>query len=274
MSLRVTILGCGSSGGVPRIGGDWGACDPHEPKNRRRRCSILVERFSKGDGEGEGEATRVLVDTSPDLYDQLFGKNIDWLDGVLYTHHHADQTHGINDLRAFFINRWRSIDVYMDKATADIMTKRFSYCFQAIEGSGYMEFLKLHELQVGQESSISGPGGDITFLPFLLHHGSVDALGFRFGPVAYAPDVVGVPDQSFDALKGVECWIVDTLRYQPHPTHAHLDMALKWIKRVQPKRSVLTNMHIDLDYQTLKRELPQGIEPAYDNMVLDFPNCV
>ena len=269
MSLRVTILGCGSSGGVPRIGGDWGACDPQEPKNRRRRCSILVERFN-----GAGEATRVLVDTSPDLYDQLLGRGVDWLDGVLYTHHHADQTHGINDLRAFFINRWQSVNVYMDKATAAIMTKRFSYCFQAIEGSGYMEFLKLHELQVGESGKISGPGGDIGFEPFLLHHGSVDALGFRFGPVAYAPDVVEVPEASFSALQGVECWIVDTLRYQPHPTHAHLERALEWLARVKPQRGVLTNMHIDLDYQTLKRELPDGIEPAYDGMVLDFPNYV
>ena len=265
MTLKVTILGCGSSGGVPRIGGDWGACDPQEPKNRRRRCSILLEK-------GEGDSwTRALVDTAPDLYDQFYGKNITWLDGVLYTHHHADQTHGINDLRAFFLNRFQSLSVYMDATCADIMRARFDYCFEQVAGSGYPKFLDLRPLEVGKEVRITGEGADITALPILLHHGSIDALGFRFGDkLAYCPDVVDIPEESFAALEGVECWVIDSLRRKPHPTHAHLDKTLQWIERVKPKQAVLTNMHIDLDYQTLKAELPESVIPAFDDMVLKF----
>jgi len=262
MSLKIHILGCGSSGGVPRIGGDWGACDPHEPKNRRRRCSVLVE-------QGKGNRfTRILVDTSPDLYEQMFEKNITWLDAVLYTHHHADQTHGINDLRAFFLNRLQSVPVYMDDLCASIMTDRFDYAFQSV--SEYPKFLDLHRLEIGKAVTLSGEGGDISALPFLVHHGSIEALGFRFGPVAYAPDVVDIPETSFKALAGIECWIIDALRYTPHPTHAHLDKTLQWIKRVKPQRAILTNLHIDMDYQTLKKQLPQNVEPAFDDMVLEF----
>lgn len=264
MTLRVTILGCGSSGGVPRIGGDWGACDPNEPKNRRRRCSLLLES-----GEGDNW-TRALVDTSPDLYDQFYGKNITWLDGVLYTHHHADQTHGINDLRAFFLNRFQSLKVYMDSSCAGIMRERFDYCFQGVEGSGYPKFLDLQPLEVGKAITINGEGESIQALPFALHHGSIDALGFRFGKIAYCPDVVAIPEESFEALAGVECWIIDCLRREPHPTHAHLEKTLSWIERVRPKQAVLTNMHIDLDYQTLKNELPEGVIPAFDDMVLSY----
>lgn len=258
----MSILGCGSSGGVPRIGGDWGACDPNEPKNRRRRCSLLLER---GDGD---RFTRILVDSSPDLYAQMFGRNIQWLDAVLYTHHHADQTHGINDLRAFFLNRLKSIPVYMDDVCAGIMRARFDYCFEQL--SDYPKFLDLHRLEAGRKVRLEGEGGDISALPFLLHHGAVDALGFRFGPIAYSPDVADIPEASFEALSDLECWIVDALRYQPHPTHAHLEKTLGWIDRVKPKRAILTNLHIDMDYWTLKKELPRYVEPAFDDMELVF----
>ncbi len=265
MSLRITILGCGSSGGVPRIGGDWGSCDPTEPKNRRRRCSLLVER-----GEGENW-TRLLVDTSPDIYEQLYNKQITWLDGVLYTHHHADQTHGINDLRAFFLNRFKSVPVYMDDFCAKIMSERFDYCFAEVQNSGYPKFLELHKLEAGRPLKIEGEGGAIEILPILLHHGSIDALGFRFdNKVAYCPDVADIPEESFASLEGLECWIVDSLRYAPHPTHAHVEKTLSWVDRVKPQQAVLTNMHIDLDYRTLEKELPQSVIPAFDDMILKF----
>lgn len=267
MTLRITILGCGSSGGVPRIGGDWGACDPNEPKNRRRRCSLLVEK-----GEGENW-TRLLVDTSPDIYDQFYGKDIDWLDGVFYTHHHADQSHGINDLRAFFLNRFKTLQVYMDSFCAGILGKRFNYCFEEVEG-GYPKFLALNVLDAGQSVKVEGAGGQISVLPFELNHGPINVLGFCFdGKVAYSPDVVEVPADSFALLTNLDCWIVDALRREPHPTHAHLDKTLAWIDRVRPKSAVLTNMHIDLDYQTLKKELSgleMKVEPAFDGMEMHF----
>ena len=269
MTLRITILGCGSSGGVPRIGGPggfWGACDPSEPKNRRRRCSILVERWQ----EDAARKTIVLVDTSPDIREQLIDAGVDWLDGVLFTHDHADQSHGIDDLRMIAINRRRRVDVHMDSYTSETLMTRFGYCFQTPEGSAYHPILRAHLIKPGQPVTIEGEGGPIVALPFDQDHGEIRSLGFRFGPLAYSSDLVGLPEASFAALDGVTCWIVDALRYTPHPTHAHVDLALQWIARVKPPQAVLTNLHVDLDYQTLKRELPAGVEPAYDRMVFEF----
>lgn len=258
--LRFTILGCGSSAGVPRIGNDWGACDPTEPRNRRRRCSMLVERGQ----------TKVLVDTSPDLREQLLDVGLRHIDGVLYTHEHADQAHGIDDLRALALLMRRQVDVYMDEPTRAALLPRFEYCFEEKPGTGYPAILKLHPMaQNGKEMSIRGEGGRIRFTPFLQHHGGINSLGFRFGDVAYSSDLVGLPEESFALLEGLSCWIVDALRYRPHPSHAHLDKALEWIDRLKPKCAVLTNLHIDLDYQTLKNELPPGVIPAYDNMVIE-----
>lgn len=263
--LKVTILGCGSSGGVPRIGGgaansnspgDWGACDPSEPKNRRTRCSILVERGG----------TRVLVDTSPDLRTQLLAAGVGALDAVLYTHDHADQTHGIDDLRVVAINARRRIDTYMDGRTQAALTKRFSYCFEAPEGSEYPPILNLKHLEPFVPVRIDGEGGVIEALPFEQEHGSIKSLGFRFGPIAYSSDVSGLGHEAFAALEGIECWILDALRYRPHPTHAHVALALEWIARVRPRRAILTNLHVDLDYQRLKAELPAGVEPAFDGL--------
>ena len=258
--LKVTVLGCGSSGGVPRIGGHWGACDPNEPKNRRSRCSLLVER---------GE-TAVLVDTSPDLREQLLRTGKDWLDGVLFTHDHADQTHGIDDLRALLINRRRRVDVYMDAPTAATLTTRFGYCFATLEGSQYPPILNARRLDAYETVTIEGQGGRIDALPFLQNHGDVHSLGFRFGPLAYSSDLVGLPEESFAALEGIKVWIVDALRYRPHPSHAHVGLALEWIARLKPRRAILTNMHIDLDYATLKAELPPGVEPAYDGLSFEL----
>lgn len=268
MTLKVTILGSGSSGGVPRIGGHWGACDPSEPKNRRRRCSILLERWE----DDPAKKTVVLVDTSPDMREQLLDTGVEWLDGVLYTHEHADQAHGIDDLRMVAINRRRRVDVYMDGPTSDVLTSRFGYCFQSPEGSSYPPILHGHLIKVGQPVTIVGEGGPITALPFDQDHGAIRSLGFRIGPFAYSSDLVDLPEESFEMLEGVSCWVVDALRYTPHPTHSNVETAVGWLKRLAVPHGVLTNLHVDLDYQTLKRELPEGIEPAYDGMVLEFEN--
>jgi phosphoribosyl 1,2-cyclic phosphate phosphodiesterase len=267
-SLEVTILGSGSSSGVPRVGGpdgkgDWGACDPSNPKNRRRRCSILVRRKDVG-----GE-TCVLVDTAPDLREQLLSVHVGRLDAVLITHDHADQLHGIDDLRAVAYGMRTRIDTYSDRKTLEVAHDRFGYCFDTPEGSGYPPILTAREIREPfRDFEIDGPGGKITVGTFWQQHGRIRSLGFRFGPIAYSSDVNELDEEAFASLEGVDCWIVDALRYTPHPTHAHVATALEWIARVKPRRAVLTNLHIDLDYETLKRELPPGVEPAYDGMIV------
>ena len=265
--LRITILGCGSSGGVPRIGNNWGACDPTEPKNRRRRCSILVQ---KSETPG-GPTTDVLIDTAPEMAEQLNRADCARLDAVLYTHAHADQAHGIDDLRMVAINMRARVDVYMDDTTRAWLMTRFDYCFSTPPGSSYPPILNAHRMTAHEPVIITGPGGDVNFTPLLLEHGDIPSLGFRVGNVAYSPDVIGIPARAFDELRGIDCWIVDALRRAPHPTHANLDMALGWLAEAQPALGVLTNMHVDLDYATLCRELPKGIVPAHDGMVLEYP---
>ncbi len=260
--LRFTILGCGSSAGVPRIGGDWGHCDPSEPKNRRRRCSLLVERIN-------GDAiTRVLIDTSPDMRDQLLDAGIGTLDAVVYTHSHADHVHGIDDLRQIVHNQHRRLPVWADAPTQDALISRFAYAFVQPHGSPYPPILDLHD--INGPFDISGAGGAIRFTPFTVDHGSMDALGFRVGNLAYLPDVVAIPEAVWPHLMGLECWILDALRRKPHPTHAHLALSLEWIARAKPQAAVITNMHIDMDYATLLGELPAGTSPAHDGMTFTF----
>jgi len=266
MTLEITILGCGSSGGVPRLGlagGDWGACDAANPKNKRSRCSILVRRMD------HGRETAVLVDTSPDMRAQLLAANCARLDAVLITHNHADQTHGIDDLRPIVYAARRKIDLYSDERGLDGLMQRFGYIFATPEGSEYPPIANAHTIaEPFREFHIAGAGGSIPVLAFPQIHGAVRALGFRFGNIAYSSDVSDLSDEAFAALEGIDLWILDALRYAPHPTHANVETALAWIERVKPARAVLTNLHIDLDYETLKRELPQGVEPAYDGMVV------
>jgi phosphoribosyl 1,2-cyclic phosphate phosphodiesterase len=268
--IEFTILGCGSSGGVPRIGGrdgagEWGACDPGNPKNRRRRCSMLVRRRSDA-----GE-TAVLVDTSPDMNNQLIDARCGKLDGVLITHDHADQLHGLDDLRMVAINMRRRVDVHTDAISFDGVLARFGYCFVQPAGSDYPPILNGKTIPEPFEPfEIHGAGGAIPVLAFGQGHGRIRSLGYRFGSLAYSSDVESLDDEAFEALKGVECWIVDALRYTPHPSHAHVDKALEWIARVKPKRAILTNMHIDLDYEKLKVELPAGVEPAFDGMRIEY----
>ncbi|MGH1464766.1 MAG: MBL fold metallo-hydrolase [Cognatishimia sp.] len=261
-TFTFTILGCGSSGGVPRLGGIWGACDPTNPKNARTRCSLLIER------ENENGKTTVLIDTSPDMRQQLLRENVGALDGVVYTHAHADHVHGIDDLRMIVFNMHARVPVWADGATQDALLSRFAYAFVQPEGSPYPPILDLRTIQ--SDISISGAGGEIVLKPIEVRHGSIDALGFRVNDIMYLPDVSEIPDHIWPELAGLKCWILDALRRTPHPTHAHLERSLEWIMRAAPEKAVLTNMHIDLDYQELADETPEHIQPAYDGLRLSF----
>jgi len=261
--LRFTILGCGSSGGVPRLGGHWGDCDPSNPRNYRRRCSMLIERET-ADG-----VTRVLIDTSPDLRAQLLDAGVGTLDAVVYTHSHADHVHGIDDLRMIVFNMRRRLPVWADGDTQNALYARFGYAFMQPEDSPYPPILDMHTID--GDFTVEGAGGAITLTPFKVRHGSIDALGFRVGGLAYLPDVVDIPEDAWPALEGLECWVLDALRRTPHPTHAHLELSLDWIARAAPRRAVLTNMHIDLDYKTVAEETPPHVTPAHDGMVIRTP---
>jgi phosphoribosyl 1,2-cyclic phosphate phosphodiesterase len=259
--LEITVLGSGSSGGVPRADGDWGVCDPNEPKNLRSRCSLLVRRK----GQGPEHETTVLVDASPELRQQTARAGVKRVDAVLLTHDHADQVHGLDDVRAFFLRQQARIPCWMDAATDATMMRRFGYAFEG-EG-GYPAILDRRALPAfGEDFAVDGPSGAVPVTTFAQDHGSVISVGYRFGGVAYSSDVVRLDDQAFEALADLDVWIVDALRRRPHPTHAHLDLALEWIERVRPRRAILTNLHIDLDYETLLRELPPGVEPAFDGL--------
>ncbi len=264
--LKVTILGCGSSPGVPRIGNDWGACDPNEPRNRRTRCSLLLERYETGD-----TPTRVLVDTGPDMRAQLLAAEVDFVDAVIFTHAHADHTHGIDDLRAFWINTHRLVDTYADEKTQAHLERAFGYCFARPLGSDYPPILKHHPMAPGTPATIAGAGGPLTVTPFRQIHGDIETMGLRVGGLAYSADISAVPEASLPHLQNLDVWIVDALRYKPHPSHFSLDEAIDWSRRLQVRRAVLTHMHIDLDYATLKRDLAEGVEPAYDGMEIDLP---
>ncbi len=260
--LRFTVLGCGSSGGVPRIGGDWGACDPANPKNRRRRCSLLAERL------GPEGVTRVLIDTSPDLREQLLDAGIGQLDAVVYTHSHADHMHGIDDLRQIVFLQRARLPVWADAPTQEALLSRFGYAFVQPAGSPYPPILDLNTID--GPVSVTGAGGTMDLVPFVADHGSSTALGFRIGGLAYLPDALALDDAAFAVLEGLEVWVVDALRRKPHPTHAHLALALDWIARARPARAVLTNMHVDLDYAELAAELPDHIVPAHDGLVIEI----
>jgi phosphoribosyl 1,2-cyclic phosphate phosphodiesterase len=263
--FHATVLGCGSSGGVPRIGNDWGACDPNQPRNRRTRASILVERFDRGE-----RPTRVLVDTGPDVRAQLLAAEVDFIDAVIYTHAHADHVNGIDDLRAFWHRTERLVDVYADQATFTHLNHAFGYCFARPPGSLYAPILRHHPIAAGTPLTIRGAGGPMTLTPFRQIHGDTESLGLRVGGLAYSCDVSNLPRESIPRLSDLDVWIVDALRHRPHPSHLSVPEAIAWISRLGPRRAVLTHLHTDLDYATLTRDLPAPIEPAYDGMTIDF----
>ncbi|WP_019955065.1 MBL fold metallo-hydrolase [Yoonia vestfoldensis] len=262
-TISFTILGCGSSGGVPRLGNDWGDCDPADPRNARRRCSLLITR------QGSRGVTRVQIDTSPDMRSQLLDAGVGTLDAVVYTHAHADHVHGIDDLRMIVFQTRARLPVWADGDTCDALLSRFGYAFVQPAGSDYPPICDLN--LIDGDVIIDGAGGPVTLTPFRVVHGNIDALGFRIGDVAYLPDVSDIPDAVWPVLAGLDCWIVDALRRKPHPSHAHLDKTLGWIAKVAPRQAVLTNMHVDLDYATVAAETPAHVLPAYDGLTLTFP---
>jgi phosphoribosyl 1,2-cyclic phosphate phosphodiesterase len=254
--MRVTVLGCGPSTGVPVIGGNWGSCNPNDPRNRRRRVSVLVEVGG----------VVILIDTSPDLREQLLDAGVTRIDAVVMTHAHADHLHGIDDLRS--VNRLMrsAIPLYANARTLVEIGSRFGYVLKPVEEPGrfYKPTLVPHEI-VGP-FEIRG----ISLLPFVQDHGFSATLGFRIGGFAYSTDVTELDDNAFAALEGIELWIVDCLRREPHPTHSHLAKTLSWIARVRPRHAVLTHMDQSLDYRELCAELPNGVEPGYDGLVIDL----
>ncbi len=260
MSLTFTILGCGSSGGVPRVGQGWGACDPANPRNRRRRCSLLVRRT------GPDGVTTVLIDTSPDLREQLLDADVTNIDAVLFTHSHADHTHGIDDVRPLVIHHRKRLTAYIDEETSKALHARFGYCFETPAGSSYPPIIIERRFHEGREIVVDGAGGSISALPFRMHHGDIDAFGFRFGDVAYSSDVSAFPKNSLEHLRNLDVWILDALRDLPHPTHFTVEEALAEIAALKPRRAILTNLHTDLDYAELAARLPENVEPAYDMM--------
>lgn len=274
LHLRFTILGCSSSPGVPRINGDWGDCDPSNPKNRRTRCSLLVERI------GLQGTTTVVVDTSPDFRQQMIAAGVKRIDGVLYTHPHADHIHGIDDLRQYALFQRQRMQVHADNQTLEHLMSSFSYCFVAPEGSIYPPICEAHRIKAGHVVRIDGPGGVIEALPVFQEHGPIHSLGFRFGrfsgdtPLAggfaYSPDVSGIPAETAERLRDLDVWVVDALQYREHISHFSLAEALDWIGRIKPGRAVLTHMHIPLDHDRVMNETPDHVVPAHDGMALDL----
>ncbi|MBV8971805.1 MAG: MBL fold metallo-hydrolase [Sphingomonadaceae bacterium] len=257
--MKVTILGCGTSSGVPRLGGpdgrgEWGACDPADPRNRRRRASILVEH----------EATTVVVDTGPDFRVQMLDAGVARLDAVLLTHDHADHAHGIDDLRQFFHAAGAAVPCYASEATWQVLERRFDYIFAGT--AYYPPTATAHRLPAKLRL------GGLTVTPFEQDHGSIVSTGFRFEAdgraFAYSTDVKALPLAAHPALKDLDLWIVDALRAKPHPTHSHLSQTLSWLDLFRPARAVLTHMDQSMDYATLAAELPAGVEPGYDGLTI------
>lgn len=264
--LRLTITGCGSSPGTPRITGDWGRCDPSNPKNRRTRAAALVERVGP-----DGAATRVAIDTGPDFREQMVRAGVRRLDAVVYTHPHADHIHGVDDLRGYVIDQRRRMPIHADRPTLNRLNDGFSYCFETPPGSGYPPILEPHPISHEDPFAIDGAGGVIVFQPLPQIHGDILSLGFRIGDVAYCSDVSDFPAETVEKLQGLDTLVIDALQYKIHPSHLSLDQALEWIERLAPRRAVLTHMHVPLDYDTVMRDTPAHISPAHDGMVLEFP---
>jgi len=263
--LRLTILGCGSSPGTPSITGDWGNCDPSNPKNRRMRAAAMVERVSANG------ITRVVIDTGPDFRDQMLMAGVKRIDAVLYTHPHADHIHGIDDLRGYVLEQKQLVDIHADQPTLDRLHEAFGYCFKTPVGSSYPPILRAHEIEHSDPVIIEGEGGALTFTPLPQIHGDIISLGFRVGPLAYCSDVSHFPPATAELMQDLELLVVDALQYRPHPSHLSLGEALEWIEQLKPKRAVLTHMHVPLDYATVAAETPDHVEPAWDGMVLEIP---
>jgi phosphoribosyl 1,2-cyclic phosphate phosphodiesterase len=264
--LRFTILGCGSSPGVPRPTGDWGNCDPSNPKNRRMRCAALAERISESGGR-----TTVVIDTGPDFRDQMLLASVRHIDAAIYTHPHADHIHGIDDLRSFVLDRRRLLDIHADRFTLARLHEAFGYCFETPPGSSYPPILKAHIIEHDRPMTIEGEGGPLTLEPLPQMHGDIVSLGFRIGDLAYCPDVSDFPQATAERLASLKVLVIDALQYRTHPSHFSLAEALGWVERLAPAKAILTHMHVPLDYAAVMAETPAYVEPAYDGMVIEIP---
>ncbi len=263
--MRFTILGCGSSPGVPRITGDWGNCDPANPKNKRRRASLLIEKIS-----GDGGRTTVVIDTGPDFRAQMIDARVTALDGVVYTHAHADHIHGIDDLRGYWIEQKRLINVYADAETQERIMAGFGYCFAKPANSYYPPIALAHTITHYRQFEISGNGGTIRFEPLTQAHGSINSLGFRIGNFAYCTDVSAFPDLTLAHLADLDVLVLDALQYNPHPSHLSLGESLGVVEQLKPKRTIFTHMHTPLDYNRVTAETPAHVEPGYDGLCVDI----
>ncbi len=258
--MKVTILGCGSSGGVPLIGCDCAVCKSTNPKNKRSRVSILVE----------SKTTSILVDTSPDMREQALRNNIKKINAIIFTHSHADHINGIDDTRSFNYTNNAPLDVYSDKATLEDIKERFAYCFLPPKPGGSIGWYRPCLNPIAIEPPTSFTIGDIEVKPFWQQHGGSKTLGLRFGNFAYSTDTNGLDTEALKALEGVDTWMVDCLRYLPAPTHAHLELSLSWIEQIKPKKAYLTHMNHEFDYENFARELPKNVFPAHDGLVLEL----
>lgn len=254
--MKVRILGCGTSSGVPRVGDDWGLCDRSEPRNRRRRASILIEH----------DRARILVDTSPDLREQLLDARVGEVEAVIWTHDHADHCHGIDDLRQLFHARGRPVAGYARQATLDLLHRRFGYAFEG--KGGYPPVVAAHLLP--NHMNLAGLSIRAVDQP----HGEITSAGLRVDAggraIAYSTDFNSLTDDMAMLFEGLDLWIVDALRRRPHPTHPHLAQTLEWIRRLVPKRAVLTHMDTSMDYGALSAELPPGVEAGYDGLEIEL----
>lgn len=263
--LRFTILGCSSSPGVPRLDGEWGACDPQNPRNRRRRSSFLIEQIA-----ADGATTTVVVDTGPDFREQMISAGVKRIDAVLYTHAHADHLHGIDDVRGYFHSQHQRIPIWADPFTMERIRQGFGYCLETPPGGNYPPIVEPQLIEdLDQPIRVNGPGGMIEIHAHRQQHGEIESLGFRIGNVAYCSDVSDFPQESIARLQGLDVLVIDALQYRYHPSHLSLEQALDWIARLDSRRAILTHMHIPLDYQTVLDETPAHVEPAYDGMVFE-----
>lgn len=265
-TLRFTVLGCGSSPGVPRIVGDWGDCDPANPKNRRTRTAAMFERIAP-----DGRTTRVVIDTGPDFREQMLAAGVKTIDAVAFTHPHADHIHGIDDVRGYWLEQRKLIDVFGDAPTLTRLKQAFGYCFETPPGGNYPPIVRARLIDPPAPFTIEGEGGPLTLEPLVQVHGDIHSLGFRVGRLAYCPDVSAFPEATVERLEGLDVLVIDSLQYRPHPSHFSLGEALEWIERLKPGRAVLTHMHTPLDYTRVLAETPAHVEPAFDGMTVELP---
>lgn len=260
-TLRFTLLGSGSSPGVPRPNGDWGTCDPANPKNRRRRAAALVERIKP-----TGDRTTVVIDTGPDFREQMIMADVRHIDAVVYTHPHADHIHGLDDLRSYVLKRGDLLDIYADSFTQVRLMDGFGYCFATPPGSSYPPILRANLIEHAKPVTITGAGGSLTFQPLPQIHGDILSLGFRIGNIAYCSDVSDWPQETVNQLLDLDLLVIDALQYQPHPSHFSLAQALDWVERLKPRQTWLTHMHTPLDYDEVNAKTPDNVQAGYDGL--------